>query len=244
MRLTENAVADRTDALGSDDMSLHVYENIEQGSSEWLAARAGIVTASVVGQLITPSTVKLAKSDTARSLMETLLAERLTGHVDYIPPSFDMERGILDEPFARDLYAEHHAPVTEVGFMVREEGDRRLGYSPDGLVGEEGLVEIKSRKPKIQLRTILNDAVPAANVAQMQAGLYVTGRAWIDYVSYSGGWPLYVKRVYPDPVWHDAIREAVIAYETFASLMADQYETRTSGAPIAPRIDHFADMEF
>lgn len=223
---------------------LRVYEELEQGTPEWIQARAGILTASVIGQLITPSTVKPSKSDTARGVMEALLAERITGHVELIPPSADMERGTLDEPFARDLYAEHHAPVAEVGFMVREEANgHQCGYSPDGLVGDEGLIEIKSRKPKIQLRTILDNAVPAANMAQLQCGLYVTGRAWIDYVSYAGGWPLYVKRVHPDEQWQEAIANAVAAYETFASVMGEHYALRTEGAPIAPRIDHWAEQE-
>lgn len=225
-------------------MSLTVYGELEQGSDEWLAARCGILTASVIGQLITPAKIQLSRSDTARALMETLLAERITGHVEPIIPSADMERGTLDEPYARDLYAEHTGhDVTEVGFMVRHDEDWRLGYSPDGLVGETGLLEIKSRKPKIHLRTILDDKVPAANMAQLQAGLYVTGRDWIDYVSYSGGWPLYIKRVHPDEQWFTAIEDAVAAYETFADLMTETCKTRTKGAPIAPRIDHYADME-
>ncbi|RCS81830.1 lambda exonuclease family protein [Brachybacterium alimentarium] len=224
-------------------MSLTVYKELEQGSEAWVQARAGILTASVVGQLITPAKVQLSKSDTSRAVMENLLAERISGHVDPIIPSADMERGTLDEPFARDLYAEHHAPVDEVGFIVRTEGELQLGYSPDGLVGEDGLIEIKSRRPKKHLRTILDDRVPAENMAQLQAGLLVTGRAWIDYVSYAGGWPLYVQRVLPDEQWFDAITEAIHAYETFAGLMTETYTTRTEGAPIAPRIDHYADME-
>lgn len=224
-------------------MTLTVYKELEQGTDEWIQARAGILTASVVGQLITPAKVQLSKGDAARAVMENLLAERISGHVDPIIPSADMERGTLDEPFARDLYAEHHAPVEELGFMVLEESGRRLGYSPDGLVGNDGLIEIKSRRPKKHLRTILDDRVPAENMAQLQAGLYVSGRAWIDYVSYAGGWPLYVQRVLPDEKWQTAILEALKAYETFADAMTETYTTRTLGAPIAPRIDHYAEME-
>lgn len=225
-------------------MTLTVYEELVQGSEAWIEARAGILTASVIGQLITPAKVQLSKSDTARGVMETLLAERITGHVDEFPMTADMERGVLDEPFARDLYAEHTGQAVDgIGFMVKDENGWRLGYSPDGMVGEDGLIEIKSRKPKIHLRTILDDKVPAANMAQLQAGLLVSGREWIDYVSYAGGWPLYVKRVYPDQQWREAIGEAVDAYETFADLMTETYKTRTEGAPIAPRIDHYAEQE-
>lgn len=225
-------------------MSLAIYDDLEQGSDEWLQARAGILTASVIGQLITPAKVQLSKSDTARSVMENLLAERISGHVDEYPMSADMERGVLDEPYARDLYASvSPKPVTELGFMVLERDGKRLGYSPDALVGDDGLGEIKSRKPKIHLRTILDHKVPAENMAQLQTGLYVSGREWIDYISYAGGWPLYVIRVYPDQQWFNAIEQAVDAYETFADLMTDTYKTRTEGAPIAPRIDHYAEKE-
>ncbi|MGP5483896.1 lambda exonuclease family protein [Brachybacterium alimentarium] len=224
-------------------MTLTVYRELEQGTDEWVQARAGILTASVVGQLITPSTVKPSKSETARGVMLTLLAERLTGHVELIPPSADMERGTLDEPFARDLYAQHYAPVTEVGFAVREINGRQLGASPDGLVGDMGGIEIKSRKPKIQLQTIVDDKIPAANMAQIQCSLLVFDREWWDYVSYAGGWPLYVKRVYPDERWRAAILEALEAYETFSDLVSGVYAARTDGTPIAPRIDHWAEQE-
>ena len=190
-------------------MTLHVYENLEQGSDEWLAARCGMLTASQIGKLITPATLKVASNDTSRGLTETLVAERLTGYTEDVFVSADMERGNFDEPVARDLYSAHYAPATEVGFMVRDFDGHRLGYSPDGLVGDDGLIEIKSRKQKTQLATILADQVPLANMAQCQAGLLVSGREWIDYVSYCGGMPLYVKRVLPDEKWHTAIVNAL-----------------------------------
>jgi hypothetical protein len=195
-----------------------------------------------VGQLITP-TLKTANNDTARGLTASLAAERITGHVEPVQASRAMERGTLDEPYARDIYSEHFAPVTEVGFMVRDDWGFRLGYSPDGLVGDDGLIEIKSRNQKIQLATILADEVPAGNMAQCQAGLLVSGRDWIDYVSYCGGMPLYVKRVLPDMRWFHAIQEAVEAFEVAASELIDRYLTATAGLPNTERIDHFAEME-
>src|SRR5699024_7236550 len=125
-------------------MSLKVYEHLEQGSDEGLEARRGIVTASTVGQLITPSTLKPASNPASRALVQTLVAERVSGWVE---PSFttaDMWRGIESEPIARDLYAEKYAPVTECGFMVRTETDWQLGFSPDGGVGGEGRSDVKA----------------------------------------------------------------------------------------------------
>ena len=128
--------------------------------------------------------------------------------------------------------------------MVRDDWGFRLGYSPDGLVGEAGLIEIKSRNQRIQLATILADEVPLANMAQCQAGLLVSGREWLDYVSYSGGLPLYVKRVLPDPKWFAAIIEAVAEFEKAAQLMIDTYTAVTADMPATKRIDHFEEMRF
>ena len=216
-------------------MTLTVHDNLIQGSEEWLAVRRGMVTASVVGQLITAKTLKPAANDYSRGLTATLVAERITGWTDPVYVSDDMFRGTVEEPIARAKYAEHHAPVTEVGFMVRDEGDWRLGYSPDGLVGVDGLIEIKSRRSKAQVATILADEVPLTNVAQLQAGLLVTGRKWIDYVSFSAGLPLYVKRVYPDPAWHAAIVEAVTAFERVATEMVADYQAAVQGLPMTER---------
>src|SRR5690606_41531610 len=116
----------------------------------------------------------VAAQDPHRRLTHALTAERITGRVEYPPPARDMQRGTLLEPYARDLYARHYAPVQEIGFMRFENSNgSAIGYSPDGLVGEDGLIEIKSRTPRIQVDTILADRVPAANMAQLQAGLFV-----------------------------------------------------------------------
>ncbi|HLT11560.1 MAG TPA: YqaJ viral recombinase family protein [Micromonosporaceae bacterium] len=212
-------------------MALHIYPDLVQGTDEWLEARRGIVTASVVGQLITPKTIKPAANTESRALTTKLVAERITGWCESVYVSHDMLRGSLDEPIARDTYAEHHAPVREVGFMVRDDWGFRIGYSPDGLVADDGLIEIKSRRPKEQLATILADEVPAENMAQIQCGLLVSGRQWCDYVSWCGGMPMWTKRVEPDPRWHETIVAAVEAFEMAAAEMLALYRERTAGLP-------------
>lgn len=270
-------------------MSLRLYEDLEQGSDAWLAARCGIVTASVVGQMVSsrqPSAIETGcpecgaeavypctgkrspgplktlhparaaaareldrviaadvTSDTARGLIMTLAAERITGHVEPVMPSRAMERGTLDEPYAREKYAENYAPVAELGFMVRQFEGFKIGFSPDGLVGDEGLIEIKSRAQKTQLKTVLANDVPTENIAQIQCGLLVSGRAWCDYVSYSGGMKLWTKRVYPDPDWHAAIIDAVQQFETTATEMVSTYLENTADMPMTERIDHFPEMD-
>ena len=218
-------------------MTLRVYEEMEQGSDAWHQARCGIITASVIGQLITTKTVKPASNETARSLIRELTAQRITGHVEETYQSRDMERGVYDEPYARDIYAEHYAPVTEVGFMVREEADHIIGYSPDGLVGDDGLIEIKSRRQKVHLAHILDGEVPDANYAQLQCALFVSGREWVDYCSFSAGMRLWVKRVYPEPRWFEAIEAVALGFEAVAAELTEKYEAATKGAPETEYVD-------
>lgn len=218
-------------------MSLKTYPDVIQGTPEWDDLRRGMVTASVVGQLVTPSTLKPAANPASRGLAAELVAQRITGFTDPSFVSDDMERGWEDEPRARDAYAEHFAPVTEMGFMERRTLQWTLGYSPDGLVGDDGLIEIKSRRPKKHLATILADRVPAENTAQIQAGLFVSGRSWCDYISYSGGMPLWVRRVEPDPAWQTAICAAMEAFEKAAFAMEADYLRSVEGLPMTERVE-------
>lgn len=217
-------------------VTLTVLHDLVQGSDEWHAARRGIVTASVVGQLITPSTLKPANNPVARSVTATLVAERITGFTEPTRMTDDMWRGVEDEPRAREKYAEHHAPVDEAGFMILERDGFKLGYSPDGLVGDDGLIEIKSRRAKKHLQTILADEVPTENMAQLQTGLLVSGRAWIDYVSYCGGMPLWVKRVHPDQKLQAAIIAAARQFEATATAMTAAYNAAVAGLPTTERV--------
>lgn len=217
-------------------MSLIELPDLIQGTDEWHDQRRGIVTASVVGRLLT-ATGKPANNDTSRTLTAQLVAERITGWTDPVYVSDDMLRGTEDEPRAVAAYADHFDRlVTSTGFMVRDDWGFRIGYSPDGLVGDDGLVEVKSRRAKKQLQTILEDAVPAENMAQIQCGLLVSGREWCDYVSYTGGMPLFVKRVFPDPEWFDAIVAAVTVFEENAAAMTDLYLDATANLPTTERV--------
>ncbi|MGV3564200.1 MAG: lambda exonuclease family protein [Nocardioides sp.] len=219
-------------------MSLRTLPTLEQRSEEWYGQRRGMVTASVVGQLITPSTLRPAANDTARGLVATLVAERITGWTDPTFTSDDMLRGILAEPLARDAYAAHRGvEVAEVGFMVRDDWGFSVGYSPDGLVGDDGLIEIKAPRAKVHLATILADEVPAAHMAQIQCGLLVSGRAWCDFVSFCGGMPLWVRRVEADQRWADAIVAAVTVFEETAAQMVADYRQAIEGLPMTERMD-------
>lgn len=223
-------------------MTITVHADLEQGTDEWRQARLGIVTASVVGQLVTP-TLKVASNQTSRAIVRELVAERITGHAGDSFVSFDMARGWDDEPRARDIYSQHFAPVQEVGFITRDDWGFRIGYSPDGLVGDDGLIEIKSRLAKHHLATVLDGEVPPEYMAQIQTGLLVSDRKWCDYLSYCGGMPLYRIRVHPDPDWQAAIVAAVEAFEFAATAMTVMYYERVAGLPMTERIDYDQEIE-
>ena len=179
-----------------------------------------------------PRIVEPATGDEVRSLAATIAAERLSGNTEETPVTSDMWRGIDEEPRARDRYAEHHGvEVREVGFMVRDFGRFSIGYSPDGLVGERGLIEVKAPRAKGHLLTVINGEVPAYNMAQIQTGFLVSGRAWLDFIPWHGGLPMWTKRVTPDPAWQRAILAAVEAFEKTVDEMTTAYLQATDGLP-------------
>ena len=218
-------------------MTLHIYDDLEQGTEAWHAARRGLVTASVVGKLITP-TLKVADNETARGLTATLAAERITGWTDPTYMNDDMMRGVMHEPIARERYGEvNGVEVAEVGFLVRDDWGYAIGASPDGLVGDDGGLEVKCPRPKTHIKTIVADTVPAHYMAQVQCSLLVSGRAWWDFVSFCGGLPLWTKRVLPDPKWHAVIVAAAAAFEKDAEEIASDYLTRAESLPATERIN-------
>lgn len=187
--------------------------------------------------------IEPASNDESRGLTLQLAAERINGFTEQTFVTDAMWRGILEEPIARDLYAQHSPePVTECGFMVKDFGGFKLGLSPDGLVGERGLLEIKSRGPKKQVHTVISEQVPAECVAQCQAALLVSGREFLDYVSFSSGMSLFVIRVKPDPRWRKAILDACRIFEANCSEAVATYKERTAGLPVADIVERFDEI--
>ncbi len=191
---------------------IHYFPNLIQGTEEWLQQRCGLLTASEMKLILTP-TLKVANNDKTRTHLWELLGQRITGYVEPRYVSDDMLRGRDDEVDARILYAKHFAPVREVGFITNDRWGFTIGYSPDALVGDDGLIECKSRRQKFQVETIARREVPEDYWLQLQTGLLVSERKWIDFVSYSGGLPLYVERVEPCPETQEAIVAAAVAFE-------------------------------
>jgi hypothetical protein len=221
-------------------MSEHIkyFYNLEQGTHEWLEARLGIVTASEMGRLVTPK-LSMAKNDKSRGYMFSKLSERMTGEIEETPQTWDMERGHIDEKEAIRIYSETRAPVAECGFITNNKLGPTMGYSPDGLVGNDGLVECKSRLPKYQIKTIYQHvvkseygAIPDEYMMQLQAGLYVSERQWIDFISYCDGLDMVVIRVYPMPNFFEAIEEVFIQFEISIEDMRRDIEVARNTSPL------------
>lgn len=215
-------------------MTITYHPNVVQGSDEWHAMRCGRITASEMRLILTP-TLKVANNDKTRAHAYELAFQRLTKHVEPQYVSDAMLRGQEDEIYARAAYAEHYAPVTECGFITRDFGGFTIGYSPDGLVNDHGLIECKSRAGKYQVQTIATNEVPDEYVMQIQTGLLVTGREWVDFISYCGGLPVFIKRVTPDAEVQDAILAAAEAFNTtIAGVMRDYGHTLRNMPKIIP----------
>jgi len=197
----------------------------------------------VVAAATLPPVYSPSSSDTAKRVTATLVAERINGWSEPVYATRDMERGVMDEPVARKVYSDHFAPVREVGLVVRDDWGFSIGCSPDGLVGDDGLIEIKSRRAANHLGSILADEIPAENMAQIQCGLLVTGRSWCDYVSFSGGMALWPKRIFPDPDWQRAIVEAVESFEQRAAEMIADYNAAVEGLPMTERTNYDLEIE-
>jgi hypothetical protein len=216
------------DVVAGDVGMITIHRDLLQGSDEWLEARRGLITASEMRLLITP-TGKRAQNDKARAHLYDLLAQRITGHVEPAYISDDMLRGTEDETIARELYAGKYAPVEEVGFITNDQWGFTLGYSPDGLVGDDGLIEIKSRRAKFQVETILRGEEDPEYMWQMQTGMLVTGRQWCDFISYSGGLPMFVRRVFASEVCFDTIIATAVTAETWLAEKRAEFDEAAAG---------------
>ncbi len=203
---------------------MQIHDTLIQGSPEWLQARCGKLTASEMKLVVTP-TFKTADNDKTRAHLYELLAQRITGYVEPHYISDDMMRGKEDEVDARDIYSEEYGDVTEAGFITNDKWGFTLGFSPDGLVGEDGIIEAKSRRQKYQIETILANECPSDYMIQVQTGLLVSERKWCDFISFSAGLPMFTHRVYADKVIQDAIIAGATAFhDKLNKLLAVYYE--------------------
>lgn len=197
--------------MGCDAM-IKYHTDIIQGSDEWFAARCGLLTASEMKLIITP-TLKIADNDKTRAHLYELLAQRITQYVEPHYISDDMLRGQEDELDAKILYNEKYGSLQDVGFVTNDRWGFTIGFSPDGLIGDDGFIECKSRCQKYQVKTIVEGVMPEDYMLQVQTGYLVTERKWCDFISYSGGLPMTTMLIPPDNVTQEAILDAATMFE-------------------------------
>lgn len=221
-------------------MSIKYYHEIIQGSDEWYQARLGIVTASEVNNLVTP-TGKLASGKKVENFSCEIASQRHNMQIEDSYQSFDMMKGSFNESHARDAYNDNFEDVSECGFIVRDFGEFKIGGSPDGLIGDDGILEIKCRMPKFHVSVIATDCVPSEFSNQIQAMLMITGRKWLDFVHYSSGMSLFVKRVYPDEKRMDVIKSAVAKFEPMVVEMLNTYKAASETMVQTERVEFMLD---
>lgn len=188
---------------------------MEQGTDEWFAARCGKVTASRVADVV--AKLKNGKWGASReTYMGQLIAERLSGEP---MPSFSsaaMQWGTEIEPMAREAYEfAHDVEVVQVGF-IDHPSIENSGASPDGMIGDDGLIEIKAPNTSTHIDTLLGASIQAKYIDQMQWQMACTGRKWCDFVSFDPRMPhnmsMFVKRIERDDERIGYLEESIAAF--------------------------------
>jgi len=197
---------------------------MEQKSDEWFAARLGKVTASRVADVIAKT--KTGYSASRENYMAQLVVERLTNTQAESFTNAAMQWGTDQEPFARAAYeVQQNVLVDETG-LVDHPTIEMAGASPDGLVGEDGLVEIKCPNTATHIDTLLTQTVPAKYITQMQFQMACTGRQWCDFVSFDPRMPqkaqIFIKRVPRDDAFIKEIESEIKKFLAEVSAKVDQ----------------------
>lgn len=175
----------------------------QQRTTEWFAQRLGKVTASKVADVI--ARTKSGYSASRENYLAQLVVERFTGQPTESYTNAAMQWGTDQEPFARAAYEHHTGTMVEECGLVLHPEISDSGASPDGLVGDDGLIEIKCPSTATMIETLLDDKIPGKYITQMQWQMACTGRQWCDFVCFDPRMPeglqLYIKRVDRDDAY-------------------------------------------
>lgn len=211
---------------------MKIRTDLEQNSLDWLVARAGVVTASEFDNLLTPK-FEPRKGQTPETYLWRKLAERWTGGPLPGYQTLDMEAGQIRESEAIPAYEfEHSEQIQRVGFVTTD--DERVGCSPDGLIGDDGGIEVKCPMAHTHVGYLLGGEVPEQHLTQVHGSIYVTGRKWWRFMSYRRGFPMLVKLVERD----DAIQRKIDAtLKSFLSRFDSEWKRLCdmNGGPPAKR---------
>lgn len=193
-----------------------------QSDSDWALARAGHVTASRIGDLMARNRARDGWGVSRANYMAELIAERLTGSVSPSYQSAEMARGVETEPLARAAYAFFRDQSVLPAEFVKHAAIAWAGATPDGFVGDAGLVEFKCPNTATHIETLLGGSIPAKYLLQMQWQMACAKRDWCDFVSFDPRMPermrLFVRRLPRDDA---RIGELERAVETFLAEIED-----------------------
>jgi putative phage-type endonuclease len=203
---------------------------MDQRTEEWFEARMGCVTASRTADVMAQT--KSGYSASRANYMADLICERLTGSRQAGFSSAAMQWGTETEPQARMAYEiMTGANVIETGFVLHPE-IAGFGASPDGLIGDDGLIEIKCPNTATHIETLLNDKVPNKYIIQMHVQMICTGRKWCDFVSFDPRLPvdmqMFVRRVECDEALAAQIVTEVQAFIAEMETKIEQLKARTA----------------
>ena len=209
-------------------------DTIEQRTDEWHQQRLGKVTASRIADVL--ATIKTGEAASRAEYRIELVCERLTGKPTESYSNAHMERGIELEPFARAWYeVEYGVFVRQVSF-VDHPFIELSGASPDGLVDDDGMLEIKCPMVKTHIKTMIDQKIPAKYIPQMQWQMACTGRQWNDFVSYCPELPqemqLFVKRLERDNEYIAELETKVKEFLAEVSTTLTQLEGLNHGSSI------------
>lgn len=182
--------------------------NIEQGTDEWHETRRGVITGSRFKDIVTPAKGELSKS--SKKYMHELVAERMGATVEFFTNEY-MQRGNELEDSARTAYEfVMDCEVNEVGFCLDD--SKVIGVSPDGLIGEDGGLEIKCPKETTHISYLEDGGLPLIYKPQVQGSMWITGRKWWDFMSYHPDLPPLIIRVHRDEDYIEKMNKGIVEF--------------------------------
>ena len=192
-----------------EQMDIEIFD-CQQGTPEWRECRRGIPTASAFHMMLAGGQGK-----TRRKYLLELIGEQLTGLPADSFSNAHTERGHILEGEARDIVSFDYAePMRQVGFVRRWiPGTGLVGCSPDSLIGDDGMLEIKTKLPHLQLEVLIENRLPPEHVPQCQGALWVTKRKWLDFISYWPGLALFKTRVFPDQEYFAKLHAGLATFQ-------------------------------
>lgn len=207
---------------------MKIHTEFQQNSLEWMTARAGVVTASEFANILTPA-FKARDGEMPKTYLARKLAEKWLGPL----PGFntlDMEFGKILEEEAKPFYAlAFSEDIQSVAFITNDEGT--IGCSPDGLISDEGGIEIKCPEPTNHIKYLLAGKLPDDYAAQVHGSMYVTGRKWWRFMSYRRNLPPFVITIFRDEEIQAKIGEAVTAFMDTLDLAMKRLVEMNGGPP-------------